>query len=188
VQAPDEDPDQTRFLRRSLQSAAAASGGGADDGAMVAVLDHMVVANGLECKISCTTCKVSYVLDTEDVMVRCAHRGRATSAPTASARAARFGTWLASACTRIGADGPPPGQAEAAAVAAAQAGEAAAMPTGAAADATLGGGGGQQAGGGDAAAPVDAAAAVAAAGGAAPMETDGVGGTGPGVWEGRATT
>eukprot|EP00899_Mesostigma_viride_P008288 jgi/Mesvir1/17460/Mv08734-RA.1 len=46
--------------------------------AYVRALEDMSIINGLECKISCSTSKVSYVLDTEDVLLR-HRRKRATS-------------------------------------------------------------------------------------------------------------
>jgi paired amphipathic helix protein Sin3a len=39
-------------------------------------MDGVKVANGLECKISCKTSKVSYVLDTEDFLFRLRKRRR----------------------------------------------------------------------------------------------------------------
>jgi len=39
-------------------------------------MDGVQVANGLECKISCKTSKVSYVLDTEDFLFRLKKRRR----------------------------------------------------------------------------------------------------------------
>lgn len=55
------------FLARNTGS----SKGAADDSQrLLQVLKGVAVANGLECKISCQNSKVSYVLDTEDVMYR----------------------------------------------------------------------------------------------------------------------
>ena len=48
-----------------------------------AALTNTVVSNALECKVSCTTSKVSYVLDTEDVM----HRAKKKSKLNAKAMA-----------------------------------------------------------------------------------------------------
>jgi paired amphipathic helix protein Sin3a len=79
------------FLSRNLQGAAHAE--------QEAALADVCVYNGLECKISCNTSKVSYVLDTEDLFhrrrrglkakaTRAAHEGGPT--PKEQAAAARF--------------------------------------------------------------------------------------------------
>ncbi|MCO5610178.1 hypothetical protein L7F22_064414 [Adiantum nelumboides] len=55
------------FLRRNK---CCCGGDGADQTATAKALENVFVANGLECKISCKTSKVSYVLDTEDLLFR----------------------------------------------------------------------------------------------------------------------
>ncbi|KQK08163.1 hypothetical protein BRADI_2g40052v3 [Brachypodium distachyon] len=49
--------------------------------ASLEVMDDFMVTNGLECKISCKSSKVSYVLDTEDFLFRMRKRRRVSSAP-----------------------------------------------------------------------------------------------------------
>lgn len=84
------------FLARNT----GASKGAADDSQrLLQVLQGVAVANGLECKISCQNSKVSYVLDTEDVMYR--HRNSSSSSSgkhqegqPADSRAVKWHQWL----------------------------------------------------------------------------------------------
>ncbi|CAN6340946.1 unnamed protein product [Urochloa humidicola] len=57
-----------------------------DSPASLNAMDNVIFANGLECKISCKTSKVSYVLDTEDFLFRMRKR-RAPSSGTMPAKA-----------------------------------------------------------------------------------------------------
>jgi hypothetical protein len=78
------------FLRRQARRAG-------DPDAGPGALGGVAISNGLECKISCSNSKVSYVLDTEDVMLR-RRRGAAGGAAGAAAdgrRRERYGAWLA---------------------------------------------------------------------------------------------
>ena len=58
--------------------------------------DHdAMILNGLEIKISCTTYKVSYVLDTEDVFWRCKlQRAKKEKEKSESEKSIRFQQWL----------------------------------------------------------------------------------------------
>ncbi|KAI8469341.1 MAG: hypothetical protein J3K34DRAFT_522233 [Monoraphidium minutum] len=93
-----EARDGRVFLpRQARRSGAALPGGGADEGRLLALMAGAAVANGLECKISCANSKVSYVLDTEDVMWR---RGRRRFAAAGAefppaGRRARYDAWMA---------------------------------------------------------------------------------------------
>jgi len=78
----DDDDDDERtavFLGR-----AKAKAGFAD---LSAALANTVVSNALECKVSCTTSKVSYVLDTEDVMHRAKKKGKLNAKKSEKKRA-----------------------------------------------------------------------------------------------------
>lgn len=99
-----EDVQNTVYLGRnmpvSVQEAEATKG--------------TLVVNGLECKISCSTSKVSYVLDTEDVFFRPkGRRGKMEGAPgsTALRDVPRFHSWIqdklavAALLTEAAADG-----------------------------------------------------------------------------------
>ncbi|AQK79692.1 Paired amphipathic helix protein Sin3-like 3 [Zea mays] len=54
------------FLRRNKRK----QGRNDDSPTSLKIMDNVMFANGLECKISCESSKVSYVLDTEDVLFR----------------------------------------------------------------------------------------------------------------------
>jgi paired amphipathic helix protein Sin3a len=75
----EEEPQERQvFLQRSV----------APPGAVSCV-------NGLECKVSCATSKVSYVLDTEDVLrVRRAAGASRNAAAARAAAVSRFHAWL----------------------------------------------------------------------------------------------
>ncbi|KAK9837425.1 hypothetical protein WJX81_001540 [Elliptochloris bilobata] len=79
------------FLRRSLPPDALGDEEAAMD-AGAAALVGAELTNGLECKITCETSKVSYVLDTEDVFRR--RKAAAVRSASAVQRAARFASWL----------------------------------------------------------------------------------------------
>ncbi|CAL4902486.1 unnamed protein product [Urochloa decumbens] len=70
------------FLRRNKRK----QGRNDDSSASLKTMDNVIFANGLECKISCKTSKVSYVLDTEDFLFRMRKR-RAPSSGTMPAKA-----------------------------------------------------------------------------------------------------
>ncbi|WIA19087.1 hypothetical protein OEZ85_003737 [Tetradesmus obliquus] len=95
-----------------------------DGGRLLQVLQGVAVANGLECKISCQNSKVSYVLDTEDVMYRqhSSRRQQRQKPKAADGRAPKWQKWLEARCAAMGA------AAEAAQAAAAEAPPAAAAP------------------------------------------------------------
>ncbi len=88
-----------RHARRA--GAAAAPGGGAARERAGAALAGAALSNGLEAKISCANSKVSYVLDTEDVLWRRGARrqgggGGGGGAPCPDgARAGKYRAWLA---------------------------------------------------------------------------------------------
>lgn len=93
------------FLQRQARRAGVAAGGGGGgaggEEALMRLLGDVCVANGLECKISCASSKVSYVLDTEDVMWRPGARKFAAAGAGARGRcpvarhAERYAAWLA---------------------------------------------------------------------------------------------
>eukprot|EP00850_Spirogloea_muscicola_P001162 SM000004S15032 [mRNA] locus=s4:928006:936864:+ [translate_table: standard] len=95
-----------------------------DEEAMLRALETVEVRNGLECKMACGTCKVSYVLDTEDVYCRRRWQAapgarRMVKAPSPLRRKGeRFAAWLANRAQALAAldDGvvQPPEVAEAA--------------------------------------------------------------------------
>ncbi|KIY92733.1 hypothetical protein MNEG_15230, partial [Monoraphidium neglectum] len=96
-------PAAGREGRVLLPRLARRAGGGGGDAALAAALGGVAVANGLECKISCSSSKVSYVLDTEDVMWR--HRARAAGGGGGGGleqRAGRYAAWLAGREAAIG--------------------------------------------------------------------------------------
>ena len=71
------------FLRRNLAKAAPGSD-------LAAAVKGVRMMNGLEAKLSCSNSKVSYVLDTEDILYRPQHRAlSADAAAAASARRAK---------------------------------------------------------------------------------------------------
>ena len=101
----DDRPPPRVFLARCLPPAAAGGGDAADD-AVLAALASSIVRNGLECKVSAATSKVSYVLDTEDAFWRVApspRGGGPTDAATAArpAKAAKFGALMATAAAAL---------------------------------------------------------------------------------------
>jgi len=78
--ADDDEEERTAvFLNR-----AKAKAGFAD---LQAALTNTVVSNALECKVSCTTSKVSYVLDTEDVMHRAKKKSKLNAKAVAKKKA-----------------------------------------------------------------------------------------------------
>lgn len=67
-----------------------------DDVSLTEAVETCHVRNGLECKMSCSSYKVSYVLDTEDWLVRRRKRRRLDAAAAARRRkeaARRFAAW-----------------------------------------------------------------------------------------------
>jgi len=88
----DQEPPSAIYLKRTLPGARTPPGTFNDERLADAVT-KVLVTNGLECKISCASCKVSYVLDTEDVMVRRVRRSPALEAVRA-ARAGKMAKWL----------------------------------------------------------------------------------------------
>eukprot|EP00775_Hariotina_reticulata_P006274 gene6274-6513_t len=73
------------FLSRNTGRLRSAAG---DDPRLMSALQGVAVANGLECKISCQNSKVSYVLDTEDVLYRQQRSQKQASADQPAATAA----------------------------------------------------------------------------------------------------
>ncbi|KAG2448373.1 hypothetical protein HYH02_006955 [Chlamydomonas schloesseri] len=92
VSAPTPSPpaDCQLYLRRNLSQRAQQG----PDAELVEVLRSVAIFNGLECKISCTTSKVSYVLDTEDVMCRKLSLRRPEPDSQKQLRSDRFTRWL----------------------------------------------------------------------------------------------
>ncbi|KAK9905961.1 hypothetical protein WJX75_009654 [Coccomyxa subellipsoidea] len=86
-------PRRQPFLKRSLPAEAMEE----TDEAPEALRNgpEPEVNNGLECKLSCTTSKVSYVLDTEDVFRRPRKAGEEGAGHNGEARARKFEEWLA---------------------------------------------------------------------------------------------
>uniref|UniRef100_A0A7S3QMC6 Histone deacetylase interacting domain-containing protein n=1 Tax=Dunaliella tertiolecta TaxID=3047 RepID=A0A7S3QMC6_DUNTE len=84
------------FLRRSFPAPRPAHNCQPPDEQLAEALKAVVVMNRLECKVACTSCKVSYVLDTEDVMLR--KKTQRPSEPQVEARrrkqSERFNHWL----------------------------------------------------------------------------------------------
>ncbi|XP_078431009.1 paired amphipathic helix protein Sin3-like 4 isoform X2 [Wolffia australiana] len=68
---------------------------GDEDSPSCKALEGILVVNGLECKISCATSKVSYVLDTEDLF--CRKKRSIVSNSDDSTKVQRFHRFLASA-------------------------------------------------------------------------------------------
>lgn len=81
---------------------------------LVQALQGVAVANGLECKISCQNSKVSYVLDTEDVMYRPRSNSSSKDAEGQSvdSRTTKWHEWLeqraAAMAAPVEAAAPPP--------------------------------------------------------------------------------
>eukprot|EP00884_Botryococcus_braunii_P021578 jgi/Botrbrau1/8103/Bobra.0230s0026.1 len=90
------------FLRRSVPPKAL----GPDmDTAGQAVVAGGRLLNGLECKLACSTSKVSYVLDTEDIYMH--HDGPLRSeCPESVPRKTKFGKWLDRRQGELAAEGP----------------------------------------------------------------------------------
>jgi len=66
-----------------------------EDLALQSAMENVRVVNGLEYKISCHTFKVSYVLDTEDLFLRCtARRARKHKEKRELKKQRRLGEWL----------------------------------------------------------------------------------------------
>ncbi|KAG2616955.1 paired amphipathic helix protein Sin3-like 3 isoform X2 [Panicum virgatum] len=80
---PDSKLVDDVFLRRNKRK----QGGNDDSPASLKTMDNIMFVNGLECKISCKTSKVSYVLDTEDFLFRMRKRRRAPSSGTMPSKA-----------------------------------------------------------------------------------------------------
>ncbi|XP_044447569.1 paired amphipathic helix protein Sin3-like 4 isoform X1 [Triticum aestivum] len=77
----DSKVSEDVFLERNKRKRGSSNG----PQASLAVMDGFKVANGLECKITCKSSKVSYVLDTEDFLFRMRNRRRISSGATAAA-------------------------------------------------------------------------------------------------------
>ncbi|XP_039017824.1 paired amphipathic helix protein Sin3-like 4 isoform X2 [Hibiscus syriacus] len=63
---PEEKEKPGIFLKRNIRKCV----GGDDPSSTCLVTEGLKIVNGLECKISCHSSKVSYVLDTEDILFR----------------------------------------------------------------------------------------------------------------------
>jgi len=96
------------FLQRHARAAGVVGPAGeTDEAALQRLRGGIALSNGLECKISCSNSKVSYVLDTEDVAWRRGPRKAAQRAAAAAAagekppacpdagKEARYRAWLA---------------------------------------------------------------------------------------------
>ncbi|GIL73116.1 hypothetical protein Vretimale_4724 [Volvox reticuliferus] len=92
VSTPTAAPttDCLLYLKRNLSQRARQG----PDAELVEVLRSVAIFNGLECKISCTTSKVSYVLDTEDIMCRKLQQRRSEPDSQKQLRSDRFTRWL----------------------------------------------------------------------------------------------
>ncbi|KAM3405739.1 hypothetical protein ACQJBY_000011 [Aegilops geniculata] len=77
----DSKVSEDVFLERNKRKRGSSNG----PQASLAVMDGFKVANGLECKITCKSSKVSYVLDTEDFLFRMRNRRRISPGATAAA-------------------------------------------------------------------------------------------------------
>ncbi|GAX77506.1 hypothetical protein CEUSTIGMA_g4950.t1 [Chlamydomonas eustigma] len=64
------------------------------DEAVSAALQNVYINNGLECKVSCNSSKISYVLDTEDVMFRLKRHASSPFAAYKENRRGCFLTWF----------------------------------------------------------------------------------------------
>ncbi|KAK9806462.1 hypothetical protein WJX73_010057 [Symbiochloris irregularis] len=83
------------FMRRLLPVPRAWEDALAEDSRVLEALKGAFVANGLECKLSCSSSKVSYVLDTEDIFCRTQRRRQHSSTEALDAkRRDRFHRWL----------------------------------------------------------------------------------------------
>ncbi|VAH00021.1 unnamed protein product [Triticum turgidum subsp. durum] len=82
----DSKVSEDVFLERNKRKRGSSNG----PQASLAVMDGFKVANGLECKITCKSSKVSYVLDTEDFLFRMRNRRRISSGATAAPGKADF--------------------------------------------------------------------------------------------------
>lgn len=89
--ATQQQQPQPLFLRRNLPLTARS---GRTDDALPAALQKVHILNGLECKISCSTSKVSYVLDTEDVLCRLLTQRKAEGDEPKVVRSDGFSRWL----------------------------------------------------------------------------------------------
>lgn len=94
-----------------------------EDETVTEALAECSVFNGLECKMSCSSYKVSYVLNTEDVLVRRKRRktGIEGIRKARSSRAMAFRSWLEGKAGDVGAAAGTAGMAAAAAAGAAAA-------------------------------------------------------------------
>jgi len=77
----DSKVSEDVFLERNKRKRGSSNG----PQASLEVMDGFKVANGLECKITCKSSKVSYVLDTEDFLFRMRNRRRISSGATTAA-------------------------------------------------------------------------------------------------------
>mmetsp|Transcript_36011 Transcript_36011/g.80148 ORF Transcript_36011/g.80148 Transcript_36011/m.80148 type:complete len:1160 (+) Transcript_36011:163-3642(+) len=91
---PAQSAEHKLYLQRNLVQRARQYA----DEAVVDALKNVRIYNGLECKISCTNSKVSYVLDTEDVMWRQRHQ---RSSKSQDERVERFKNWLHDTAKRL---------------------------------------------------------------------------------------
>ena len=102
-----EGSEQQVFLNRNLSKRRRAEG--VDDDITVAeALSECDVYNGLECKMACANFKVSYVLNTEDVLVRRKKRRFDTDklGQLKERRTAAFRSWLVKKEAELGAAAP----------------------------------------------------------------------------------
>jgi paired amphipathic helix protein Sin3a len=87
------------FLTRTLQGLKDMN---ESDEHLSAELKKFYIWNGLECKLACNTSKVSYVLDTEDIMLRkgCFHSS-GTKSEQLKKQKERFEKWIESASAKL---------------------------------------------------------------------------------------
>ena len=80
------------FLTRTLQGIKDMN---ETDEHLSGALKKFYIFNGLECKVACNTSKVSYVLDTEDILLRKGgFHGKGTTPEQSAKRKERFEKWI----------------------------------------------------------------------------------------------
>jgi paired amphipathic helix protein Sin3a len=106
----DEEERTGVYLERSKAKA------GFDD--LSAAMENTIVTNALECKVSCSTSKVSYVLDTEDVLHRSKskmsakgngkvpHKRKSQDTKGEKARIAKVHAWIEAKAKEAGTEDP----------------------------------------------------------------------------------
>lgn len=75
-----------------------------EDDKVLEALGKVVLHNGLECKVSCVHSKVSYVLDTEDLMYHRVRKAGSDVDGYKMTRSSRFLQWYDNAMAKVKAD------------------------------------------------------------------------------------